>query len=104
MFHPLQVQNAGTLTEIKVRALLIMNHVPTGVGRQPRQGIAQLPCRMHGQPPWAGFQRVGFWHRAALFIMLAQPSSSPIESVFSMLKTVVDDRRVKACKIAKQHL
>ena len=27
-FHPLQVQNAGTLTEIKVRALLIMNHVP----------------------------------------------------------------------------
>ena len=24
--------------------------------------------------------------------------------VFSMLKTVVDDRRVKACKIAKQHL
>ena len=35
------------------------------------------------------FQRVAFWHRAALAIMLAQPSSAPIERVFSaLLKTV----------------
>jgi len=32
---------------------------------------------------------VAFWHRAALAIMLAQPSSAPIERVFSaLLKTV----------------
>ena len=39
------------------------------------------------------FRRLAAWHGAALTVMLAQPSSAPIERVFSMLKSVVDDQQ-----------
>ncbi len=61
----------------------------------PSRPLAQWPwkdCDIEAlQHVWhePRFQRVAFWHRAALAIMLAQPSSAPIECVFSaLLKTV----------------
>ena len=42
------------------------------------------------------FRRLAAWHGAALTVMLAQPSSAPIERVFSMLKSVVDDQQGQA--------
>ena len=108
IFHPLLVQNAGALTETKVRALL--THVPklntqVWVDNLVRElPIYLAECKATPPGPWKDadvealwheprFQRVGFWHRAALLVMLAQPSSAPIERVFSMLKTVVDDQQ-----------
>ena len=39
------------------------------------------------------FRLLGSWHQGALTVMLAQPSSAPVERVFSMLKTVVSDQQ-----------
>ena len=35
------------------------------------------------------FRLLGSWHQGALTVMLAQPSSAPVERIFSMLKTVI---------------
>ena len=37
------------------------------------------------------FRLLGSWHQGALTVMLAQPSSAPVERIFSMLKTVIND-------------
>jgi hypothetical protein len=39
------------------------------------------------------FRKLPFWHSAALNVMLHQPSSAPIERVFSILKYVVGDQQ-----------
>ena len=61
-------------------------------------------CMATPQAPWrqcdvealwheTRFRRLPFWHHATCVVMLALPSSAPMERVFSMLQTVVDDQQ-----------
>ena len=71
--------------------------------------VRELPtyvreCMATPQAPWRQcdvealwhetlFRRLPFWHHATCVVMLALPSSAPVERVFSMLQTVVDDQQ-----------
>ena len=51
------------------------------------------------------FRLLGRWHQGAcaLTVMLAQPSSAPVERVFSMLKTVVSDQQCRGLALVADY-
>ena len=51
--------------------------------------VRQAGILWHSSP----FRLLGSWHQGALTVILAQPSSAPVERIFSMLKTVVSDQQ-----------
>ena len=107
MFHPVLVKEQGDLPESEVRRLLVfvprLNKATTIAALSMRAAYlaeclatpAQVWQQADVEAIWqeARFQRVGSWHLAAKVVMLAQPSSAPIERVFSMLQTVVADQQ-----------
>ena len=115
MFHPLLVKQAGGLAESEVRRLLLF--VPklnkpailTALLNE-REAYVMQCLATPAAPPldacdveaiWheTRFRRVASWHGGGRIVMLAQPSSAPIERVFSMLQTVVADQQGRGLSV-----
>jgi hypothetical protein len=107
-FTPLLVHQAGGLTEAELRRLIAyippLNkpNIITGLVSERAAYVAE--CLATPAAPWkdcdvealwheSRFQRMAAWHAGGRIVMLAQPSSAPVERVFSMLQTVVSDQQ-----------
>ena len=106
IFHPLLVQNAGTLTETKVRALL--NHVPklntqVWVDNLVRELPSYLAECMASHP---GPDSNGWGSGTAphCSLCLHNPRLRPLKACFPRSRQWLTTSRVKACKITNQHL
>ena len=113
MFHPLLVQRAGGLSQpdlLRLVAFIPRLNKPAMIATltaQREEYVTECLATPLSPTPWqqcdiealwhsTRFRRLAAWHGAALTVMLAQPSSAPIERVFSMLKSVVDDQQGQA--------
>ena len=97
MFYPLLVRQQGGLAEATVRRLAahiprLNNSAPTIAALLAERTAYIAECLVTPAAPWqqadveglwqqTHFRRWGTWHRAARAVMLAQPSSAPVERV-----------------------
>jgi len=107
MFHPLLVQQTG-LSEAQFRSLVEfippLNKPATVTALLNERERYVTECMATPAAPWqecdvealwaeGRFRRLSSWHDGGRAVMLAQPSSAPMERVFSMLQTVVCDQQ-----------
>jgi hypothetical protein len=115
MFHPLLARSMQLtpekVNELAGRILFISNNpsmlsgLTTNLGKYLQQ-VTLLkgdpadycdPSKVDIEAIWhsSPFRSLAFWHEAALQCVLHQPSSAPVERVFSILKSVVGDLQGK---------
>ena len=116
MFHPLLVKQNG-LTEPELRRLVVRIpklNTPATIDALVNQRAAYVhECNATPAGAWKEcdvealwheqrFRLLGAWHAGGRIVMLAQPSSAPVERVFSMLQAVVGDQQGNALLTCKQ--